>query len=397
MSRVDANNDRLPIHSIQGVRLLLIIVILGVASFSILLPLSPAWALARGASEAVAGSVTTVLMATTIMAQFSMNRALQTFGWTKVLALGLIALGAPATLQVLSSGSAAILISSALRGVGFGILTVGGATAMALLVPADRRGAAVGVYGLAVALPQLLFMSSAPVLEQGFGGFAMTLIATSPLAGLFLVRALGRVLDRHAASDRAPADAGSLQRVSTFRLIAPTLLILLTATSGGGAVLTFASQMAPDASSAAIMLLCMTGFATPTRWIFGALSDRCDTLKMIAGLCAVLVLGMAALSTALSVNDPRTAQWTLYVGGTLLGLAYGGLQSTTLVLAFRQGGASRLTRVSVLWNVSFDLGTGVGALVAGGLATAAGLPFAFACLTVLSLLGAVFALRKLRH
>ncbi|CAM5188779.1 hypothetical protein CDEF62S_02987 [Castellaniella defragrans] len=289
------------------------------------------------------------------------------------------------------------MISSALRGIGFGILTVGGATAMALLVPADRRGAAVGVYGLAVALPQLLFMSSAPVLEQNLGGFAMTLIATSPLAGLFLVCPLGRVLDRHAASDRAPADAGSLERVSTFRLIAPTLLILLTATSGGGAVLTFASQMAPDASSAAIMLLCMTGFATPTRWIFGALSDHCDTLKMIAGLCAVLVLGMAALSTALSVSDPHTAQWTLYAGGTLLGLAYGGLQSTTLVLAFRQGGASRLTRVSVLWNVSFDLGTGVGALAAGGLATAAGLPFAFACLTVLSLLGAVFALRKLRH
>ena len=240
-------------------------------------------------------------------------------------------------------------------------------------------------------------MSSAPVLEQGFGSSAMTLIATLPLAGLFLVRPLGRILSQHAASDRTPTDAGSPEQVSTFRLIAPTLLILLTATSGGGAVLTFASQMAPDASSAAIMLLCMTGFATPTRWIFGVLSDRCDILKMIAGSCAVLVLGMAALSTALSISDPRTAQWTLYVGGTLLGLAYGGLQSTTLVLAFRQGGASRLTGVSVLWNVSFDLGTGVGALVAGGLATAAGLPFAFACLTVLSLLGAVIALRKLHN
>lgn len=393
---MDANHHHTPIHKAQGVDLLLIVVVLGVASFSILLPLSPAWALARGASEAAAGSVTTVLMATTIMAQFAMNHAIRTFGWTKVLALGLIALGAPATLQVLSSAYAAILISSALRGIGFGILTVGGATAMALLVPAERRGAAVGVYGLAVAFPQLVLMSSAPVLEQRFGSFAMTLIATLPLAGLFLVRPLGRTLSRHAVPHRGHADSGSPERTSTFRLIAPTLLILLIATSSGGAVLTFASQMAPDASSAAIMLLCMTGFATPTRWIFGVLSDRRDTLKMIAGLCAVLVLGMGALSAALSISDPHGTQWALYAGGTLLGLAYGGLQSTSLVLAFRLGGAARLTRVSVLWNVSFDLGTGAGALAAGGLATAAGLPFAFACLTALSLLGAVTALRRLQ-
>ncbi|MGB6242571.1 MAG: MFS transporter [Castellaniella sp.] len=393
--RVDAHNSHTPILSIQGVNLLLIVIILGVASFSVLLPLSPAWALARGASEAAAGSVTTVLMASTIMTQFAMNKALRTFGWAKVLALGLIALGAPATLQALGTGSAAILISSALRGIGFGILTVGGATAIALLVPAARRGAAVGVYGLALALPQLLLMSSAPVLEQRFGSLAMTLIATLPLAGLVLVRPLGGILGRHAASDQAPADAGLSKQPSTFRLIAPSLLVLLIATSGGGAVLTFASQMALDAPSAAIMLLCLTGFATPTRWIFGVLSDRHDILKMITGLCVVLVLGMAALSIALSIGDPHTAQWTLYLGSVLLGLAYGGLQSTSLVLAFRRGGSTRLTRVSVLWNVSFDLGTGVGALAAGALATAAGFPFAFACLTALSLLGAMIALRRL--
>lgn len=395
-SRVDANNSHTPIHRIQGVDLLLIVVVLGVASFSILLPLSPAWALARGASEAAAGSVTTVLMATTIMAQFAMNGALRKFGWTKVLALGLIALGAPATLQVLSTSPAAILISSALRGIGFGILTVGGATAMALLVPAERRGAAVGSYGLAIAFPQLLLMSSAPVLDQRFGSFAMTLIATLPLAGLLLVRPLGSVLNRYAASDRAPADSGSPAQQSTLRLIASPLLVLLIVTSSAGAVLTFASQMASDPSSAAIMILCLTGSATPARWVFGVLSDRRDTPKMIAGLCAVLVLGMAALSAGLSVSDPHAAQWTLYFGSMLLGLAYGGLQSTSLVLAFRLAGSGRLTRVSVLWNVSFDLGTGIGALVAGALATAAGFPFAFICLTILSLLGAVAALRRLR-
>lgn len=392
---MDANNSHIPIYRIQGVNLLLIVVILGVASFSILLPLSPAWALARGASEAAAGGVTTVLMATTIMAQFAMNGALRKFGWTRVLAVGLIALGAPATLQVLGTSAAFILISNALRGIGFGILTVGGATAIALLVPAERRGAAVGAYGFAIAFPQLLLMSSAPVLDQRFGSFAMTLIATLPLVGLLLVRPLGSVLDRYAASNRTPVDSGSPAQRSTFRLVAPSLLVLLIATSGTGAVLTFASQMASDALSAAIMIFCVTGSATPARWIFGVLSDHRDTPRMTAGLCAALLLGMAALSAGLLVGDPDASQWVLYVGSVLLGLAYGGLQSTSLVTAFRLGGSARLTRVSVLWNVSFDLGTGMGALAVGALATAAGLPFAFICFTILSLLGVVAALRRL--
>ncbi|AFK63764.1 major facilitator superfamily transporter [Advenella kashmirensis WT001] len=95
--------------------------------------------------------MTAILMAFTILTQLSVNRALKRFGWGPVLATGLLSLGAPAILQATSSELPVILLSSAVRGIGFGILTVGGATAIALLVPAARRGAAVGIYGLAVA------------------------------------------------------------------------------------------------------------------------------------------------------------------------------------------------------------------------------------------------------
>src|SRR5690606_20945228 len=100
------------------------------------------------------------------------------------LASALLSLGAPAILQATSSDLSVILLSSAVRGIGFGILTVGGATAIALLVPAARRGAAVGIYGLAVAGPQLVLVSSAPILEQHLGKLVVTLIATLPVLGL---------------------------------------------------------------------------------------------------------------------------------------------------------------------------------------------------------------------
>lgn len=116
---------------------------------------------------------------------------------------------------------------------------------------------------------------------------------------------------------------------------------------------------------------------------------------MILGLCVVLALSTAALSFALLQNRWPGAQAFLFLGSILLGIAYGGLQSTSLVHAFRTGGVAHLANVSVLWNVSFDLGTGVGALVTGSLATVAGFPIAFTCLAIISTLGSAMALRAL--
>ncbi|GAB7531235.1 MFS transporter [Pseudomonas sp. 3A(2025)] len=396
-TNTEMHSPHQPVTRIQGVAPLLAIVTLGISSFSILLPLSPAWAIERGANEAAAGSVTTVLMVFTILAQLSMDKAIKRFGWTRVLAFGLLALGVPATLQVLSSSYAALLISSAVRGLGFGILTVGSATAMALLVPASRRGAAVGAYGLAIASPQLLLISSAPVMEQYLGSLAVTLLASAPLLGLFLVRSLGQHIDQCRFPEPAQPESPATQQVSTLRLIAPTLLTLLLVTGSGGALLTFASQIVSDSSSAAIMLLCMTGLATLTRWWFGVLSDRYSVLGMLSGLCAVLLGGMVALAAGLSISSASIAMLALFSGSILLGIAYGGIQSCSLVYAFRLGGPERLSKVAVLWNVTFDLGTGLGALLAGVLATAAGFAFSFTCLAFLTMVGAAMALGLLHR
>jgi len=65
-----------------------------------------------------------------------------------------------------SDGLAAILGLSALRGVGFGILTVTGSAAVAALVDPRRRGEAIGVYGLAVAIPNLVLLPAGPWIAE---------------------------------------------------------------------------------------------------------------------------------------------------------------------------------------------------------------------------------------
>ncbi|MGO3124833.1 MAG: MFS transporter [Advenella sp.] len=381
---------------IPGVASLLLVVAFGIGSFSILLPLSPDWAIRGGASEAAAGSVTAILMAFTILTQLSVNRALKRFGWGSVLATGLLSLGAPAMLQATSSALPVILLSSAVRGIGFGILTVGGATAIALLVPAARRGAAVGIYGLAVAGPQLVLVSSAPILEQHLGKLVVTLIATLPVLGLFWTYSLGRLLNDHTKPENASAAQASTQSKSTLRVISPVLLSLVIVTSSGGAILTFASQITADAASATIALLCLTGFATPTRWAFGSLSDRYPARYLICGLALACCLGMAALGASVLTSNAVWRLALLYLGSTLLGVSYGGMQSATLVCAYRLAGNSRLAQVSVLWNVTFDLGTGAGAMLTGIIAATTGFAAAFGFLSIAAVLSAVIILTSLR-
>ncbi|MFE5165932.1 hypothetical protein ACFRNT_47000 [Streptomyces sp. NPDC056697] len=65
-------------------------------------------------------------------------------GWTRTLVLGVLLLGLPAPLQALSDHLLPILLTTALRGAGFGIITVCGSTATAALAPRGRQGAAIG-------------------------------------------------------------------------------------------------------------------------------------------------------------------------------------------------------------------------------------------------------------
>ena len=388
-----ATEKRSGLISIPGVLSLLLVMALGISSFSILLPLSPIWAIRGGASETAAGSVTAVLMACTILTQLSVNRALKRFGWGPVLAAGLLALGAPAVLQATSNDLAAILVSSAIRGIGFGIMTVGGATAIALLVPPERRGAAVGIYGLAVATPQLILISSAPVLEQLLGKPPVIIIATLPLLGLLRTGALGRLLNDRSPLAQKPGASGTAPVESTLRLIAPVLLSLFIVTSSGGAILTFAGQISASPTSATIALLCLTGFATPTRWAFGTLSDRYPARYLILALGLVCCLGMATLSAAILSTHAGWSTALLYLGSTLLGISYGGMQSATLVCAYRLADSGQLARVSVMWNVTFDLGTGVGAMLTGVIAEISGFVAAFAVLSIAAALSTMAMLR----
>ena len=130
--------------------------------------------------------------------------------------------------------------------------------------------------------------------------------------------------------------------------------------------------------------MCLTAAAALCRWRIGALSDRWGTRPFVAPM---LVVGTAGLVLVGLAGDP----WLLVAGALVTGVAYGGLQSVTLIQAFAEGDDQH--RVSVAWNVGFDLGTGLGAVVVGVIAAQSSFRAAFFALACACLVAAAVTRR----
>jgi hypothetical protein len=148
------------------------------AGFALLLPVAPLWVIRGGSDDLGAGLVTGVMMACTVLAQLSMRRVLASLGWRWTLVLGSGLLGLPALGHLVTDELGPVTALAALRGLGFGVVTVCGAAAVAAFVEPGRRGRAIGAYGLAIAAPQVALVISGLLLAGvAYGGLQSVTLA----------------------------------------------------------------------------------------------------------------------------------------------------------------------------------------------------------------------------
>ena len=339
---------------------------LGFAGFALLLPVAPMWATRIGADPFGAGAVNGTLMLCTVISQLLVARLLRRMGWAATLALGMGLLGAPALLHPLTDALWQVLVLAALRGLGFGILTVCGVIGIAALFAQQHRGRAIGAYGLAIAVPQFALTPLAPWLAEQTGYPLVFVLAATPLLGvpLAFTRA-APTLPAESHHDRSGVGAGLVHPIAALVVI----------TAAGAGILTFAPQIGGPTTAFAA-LLGMTGMAALARWLIGGLADRHGPARFIAPMLGIGAVGLALIGMGIGIGGP-----VVVIGCVLLGTAYGGLQNLTLVQAFAATGEHARGAVSVAWNVGFDAGTGVGSVVIGGLATVYSFPTAFAVMT----------------
>jgi len=339
----------------------------GFSGYALLLTVAPLWAVEGGATTAGSGLVNGVLLLFTVLTQLFVPRALQRFGWGPVLAVGLVLLGAPGVLLSLSDDLGVILGLSAVRGVGFGVLTVTGSAAVAALVSAERRGEAIGAYGLAVALPNLVLLPAGPWIAESLGYWVAFILSALPLAGIPAALRLASTLHLSAPELHPvvadPADPADPQSVAYRRLLRP-MVLLLAVTLAGGAVITFTPQMVDNSSVAAGGLLLMGLSAALSRWRIGVFADRYGAQRFLVPLVLLTGVGMALVSWSVATSG-GVRVGSFLASMLLIGLCYGALQNLTLVISFAAVSRRHHNRASAVWNIGFDAGTALGSVGVG--------------------------------
>jgi predicted MFS family arabinose efflux permease len=291
----------------------------------------------------------------------------QRFGFGPVLVAGLLAMGLPSPLYVVDDGLVWLSALSVVRGAGFAVLTVLGATLAARVAPAERRGESIGIYGLAIAVPNLVAVpAGAALVLAGHVGW-LSWLAASPVLGLLLVPTLVRSV----APEPPPGPAGT-GRAAALAALVPSAVLFVVTLAGGGLV-TFLPIERPDGvlATAALVLFGVTGAVG--RWRAGLLADRLGGRLLMPLAVAVAAFGLLACAGGLVAGDG----WVL-AGAAVFGAGFGAAQNLTLLAAFARAGEGGTTAASAMWNASFDAGTATGALTLGFMAAGIGLPWSYA-------------------
>ena len=356
---------RASLWRLPAMRALVGATVLGFTSFSLTLASLPAYAVAGGAAVDTAGVVTAVFLVVTIAVQSAVPALTARYGPGPVLAVGLLALGAPAPLYVVDDGVLWLSAVSAVRGAGFGVLTVLGSTLAARIAPPERRGESIGLYGLAIAVPNLAAVPAGVALVLDGQVTWLAWLAASPVLALPLVPGVVR-----GARTERPAGTSS-SRAAVRAALAPSAVLLVVTLAGGGLV-TFLPIERPDGVLATAALLVFGVTSALTRWRTGVLADRAGTRLLLPLTLLVSAAGLASVALGLGAG----AGWVL-AGAAVFGAGYGAVQNLTLLTAFARAGEGGATAASAMWNASFDTGTAVGALVLGLVAAGVGLPWTY--------------------
>lgn len=230
-----------------------------------------------------------------------------------------------------------MLAVSLARGAGLGIVVVAGTALAAAVVPAERRGEGLGVYGVAVGVPAALCLPLG-VWLTGHAGYPPVFLAGAALPLTGLVATFG-----------LPAQRAEVQRhgavLSGLRVagLARPTVVFAAVTLAAGALVTFLPLAVPGGSRqlAAVALLVQASLAPLARWGAGRYGDRHGSSRLLVPAVLAAALGTAGL---VWVDIPLAV-----VAGTgLFGIGFGAAQNVTLARMFERVPEFEFGRVSAL-------------------------------------------------
>jgi len=282
----------------------------------------------------------------------------------------------------LAGAFAIMLIVRFAHGLVWGVATTTGSTLIVDIVPAERRGEGIGMYGLSMTIPMAMGPFTGLQLTQNNNYTLMFLFAgTLAFAGFLLT-----LFIKYPAVPHTGKIAFSFRNLLESTSL-PVTINLLIINIGYGGLVSFVSLYALKTgigNTGVFFIVFASGIAL-ARIYMGKIFDRHGP-KMLS-ISGILLLAMGHILLGLNINTTA-----FMIAGFLLGLGSGVVFPTfqamvnNLVPPQRRGAAN-----STLFS-GLDLGIGLGMLITGFLAHAIGLPHTYLIYGALNLIALLYFL-----
>lgn len=349
----------------RGLIPVLVAVASAFAAWSLLLPVVPTAVIDAGQSASLAGLSTGVFMLATVLTQVCTPWALRRFGYSIIMAVASMLLGIPALGYIIGMDAAPLLTVSAIRGIGFGALSVAEAAIIAELVPLRLLGSATGIFGGVVGLAQMIALPSGLALVDRIGYDAVYIIAAS-IGGISLIACAA--IPAIPPPDPEP-ETTNMVHVPMWHLVLVPALALMFVTTAYGAITNFLPVSMRDldpatgAAMGGVMLGVMNFASMISRYTAGKIMDRRGQPGTVLIPCQVLcALGVLLMAAILALELPV---WTMLLAALCYGAGFGAVQNEALTMMFYRLPRSKTSEASAIWNIAFDGGTGLGSTFYG--------------------------------
>jgi len=351
--------------------------------------LLPLYIQGLGGSEIEIGVVMGLYSAAGIVCQPLVGAWVDAFGRRPFMRFGTATVVVTELVALVSDSVGVFGVLRLLQGIGYSAFFVSNYTMAIDLVPVERRGWALGIYGVAGLTSTALapLAGEWTVSRYGFRGlFVLATLLTSVAVAL-----VWRIPERRRHIDAAPGRLPALQG-SVDLVVQRPMLIALVFGLGSGALFTFMPTFAESlgVSSLALFYTAYAGAAMLVRVTSGGLIDS-------RGRCAVIVPSMliqglatgilAALGLQLARGHQLPVLPFLFLGGFLAGGAHGFLYPGLAALVTDATTAARRGAVVGLFSAAVLSGNALGAIVFGYLAARLGYGLMWTALSLILLMG----------
>jgi predicted MFS family arabinose efflux permease len=348
-------------------------------SISMLLPTLPLYVRDLGGSPIEVGIIIGAFSVGVLLARPFAGRAVDRGGRRKVLLLGALVAAAVAPFYLITAFAALVAVR-VVHGAGLSAFTSASTVLVADLAPAGRRTEFLGW----LSTSGIVAFAIGPVIgievAQRWGWIALfVLVSICGLAAVVCATGLSRPATLHGSERRVDYRAAILRR----EVVVPTVTMLLVISAHGG-VFTFLPLMLEERLSFnfGLYFLVYSSASLCVRIVAGWLSRRIGDGPMIWGGLGLYAAGIFLMPL---VQDSAT----MVISAVLFGLGFGMYQPAIYsMVADAASDRARGMVLSVLLG-AFDLGMGIGGLVAGPTVAAFGVPAFLAWLAVVPVIAAM--------